>query len=271
MEKYKLTADSTCDLSDELLREYDIELMCLKVLLGDREHIDRVDITTDDILLHVEETGELPKTAARNQLDYQDMFLRHIKDGKKVIHFSLSSELSSSQSNAVLAAKELNKKETNVYVIDTKSLSLGSGVLTIKAHELLQSGMEIGAVAAEIESLVAKVQASFCVERLDYLHKGGRCSSVELLGANLLNIRPHIAMHDGKLSVHKKYRGNMPRVLKRYVDTLKAEENPSLDICFVAHCNCEAETVADVIEYVKQEFGFERVVEQHVGCTITSH
>ncbi len=271
MKSWKITADSTCDLSDDLLKKYDIELMGLKVILGDKEYIDRYDITPNQVIEFANETKTLPKTAARNQLDYQEMFEKHIKEGKKVLHISLSDSVSMSHRSAVLASEELNREETNVYVVNSKTLSLGSGIMAVAASEMLEIGVEISEVASKIERYIDKISTSFCVDTLEYLHKGGRCSSVELLGANILNIRPHIRVENGGLAVHKKYRGRMQKVISKYVQTLKNESNPDTSRCFVGHCNCDEKLVKTACEELRNQMGFKEIIVQNVGCVITSH
>lgn len=195
-----IASDSTTDLSAELREKYDIKTLPLGVNLGDKTYFDGVDITPDDIYAYHKETGVLPKTAAANYGDCIDFFTPFVNDGKTVIYFSISSEMSSTYNNAHMAAMDLE----NVYVIDSRNLSTGGGLLVIAAAEMANSGMEAEKIVEEIEKLVPCVDASFVIDNLEYLHKGGRCSAVAMLGANLLKLKPCIEVKGGKMGVGEK-------------------------------------------------------------------
>ncbi len=271
MTNFKLTADSTCDLSEDLLKKYDISIIGLNIILGDKTYIDRKSVTPDDIYAYYNANKVLPKTAARNSEEYKDLFLPYIKEGKTVIHFSLSSEISSSYNNACLAAEELNVEGKKVYVVNSKLLSSGNGVLAMKIHSLLLGGMEVEEAVKTVEALIPKTQLSFCVDTLEYLHKGGRCSSLAMIGGSVLKIHPCINMENGSLSVCTKFKGSMKKVLKSYVDMLKEKYNPDKSICFVTHTASDEQLVDYVKTRMKEEFGFEEIIEQDAGCTIVSH
>ena len=170
--KIIISSDSTSDLSPELIERYNIKIVPLGVTLGDKSYTDGVDITPDDIYEHHRKTGELPKTTAANVSDCIDFFAPLSKEADAVIHFTLSGEMSSTYNNSRLAASEFD----NVYVIDSRNLSTGNGLLVIAAAEMAQSGMQPEKIVEEIEKMVPCVDASFIIDNLDYLHKGGRCS-----------------------------------------------------------------------------------------------
>jgi DegV family protein with EDD domain len=217
---------------------------------------------------HHKKTGELPKTAAANLGDCIDFFKPFADEGKTVIHFTLSSEMSSTFNNCRMAAEEYD----NIYVIDTKNLSTGGGLLVVAAAEMVNSGMEATEIVEKIEHLVSCVDASFVIDNLEYLHKGGRCSAVAMLGANLLKLKPCIEVKNGKMGVGKKYRGNYKDVLLTYVkERIGDASDIDLDRVFVTHAGCKDEIVESVVEAVKTAAPFKEVFLTRAGCTISSH
>ena len=235
-----ITSDSTSDLSPALRERYNIKTLPLGVNLGDKTFFDGVDITPDEIYEHHKRTGELPKTAATNVGDCLDFFKPFAEAGKTVIHFTISSEMSSTYNNSVLASKEFE----NVYVIDSQNLSTGIGLLMIAAAEMAESGMPAPEIVEKIKSLIPCVDASFVIDSLEYLHKGGRCSAVAMLGANLLKLKPCIEVKNGKMGVGKKYRGKFSEVLKQYVaERIGNGEGIDLDRVFVTHAGCDPDLV----------------------------
>ena len=191
MQKIKITCDSTCDLSPELYEKYDISAIPLGVTLGDDFHHDGVDVTAQEIFSFVDKTGVLPKTSAISMGEYTDFFKPYLDAGYAIIHINISSDFSICYQNACLAARELG----NVYPVDSRNLSTGSGHLALCAAEMAQQGMDAEAIAAELTKLQSRVDTSFVLQTLEYLKKGGRCSSVVALGANLLSLRPEIDVH----------------------------------------------------------------------------
>lgn len=263
-----ITSDSTTDLSEELKERYGITVMPLCITLGGKLYTDGVDITPDDIYAHVEKTGELPKTTATNVGDCLDFFRQFTEQNKTVIHFTISSEMSSTYNNACMAAEELG----SVYVIDTKNLSTGGGLLVIAAAEMLDAGLSAEETVNKTRELVPKVDASFVIDNLEYLYKGGRCSAVAMLGANLLKLKPCIQVKDGKMDVAKKYRGKYGEVLKQYVkDKIGDYSDIELDRVFVTHAGCDAGLVDEIVELVKSTAPFKEVFLTRAGCTISSH
>ena len=263
-----ITSDSTTDLSPELRERYNVTVMPLKITLGDKTYTDGEDITPDDIYAHHDKTGELPKTAATNVGDCIDFFKPFCDAGKTVIHFTISSEMSSTYNNACLAAKELG----NVYVIDTKNLSTGGGLLVISAAEMLNSGLSTEETVKKTQELVPCVDASFVIDSLEYLYKGGRCSALAMFGANLLKLKPCIQVKNGKMDVAKKYRGKFSEVLKQYVkEKISDYSDIELDRVFVTHAGCDSELVNEIVDLVKKEVPFKEVFMTRAGCTVSSH
>lgn len=263
-----ISSDSTCDLSAELRERYNVSIIPLGVTLGDKTYFDGVDIVPDDIYAHHTKTGELPKTTAANVGDCIDYFKPFADAGKTVIHLALSAEFSSTYNNACLAASEFE----NVYVVDSRNLSTGNGLLVIAAAEMAQSGMEAAEIVEKLNALAPCVDASFVIDKLDYLHKGGRCSALAMLGANVLKLKPCIEVKNGKMGVGKKYRGKYSAVLKEYVaERLADTENIDLDRVFVTHAGVDSEIVNAVVEQVKEIAPFKEVFMTRAGCTISSH
>lgn len=268
MSKIIVSSDSTCDLSLELIEKYNISIIPLGVTLGTQVYRDGVDITPDDIYAHHEKTGELPKTTAANVGECMEYFEGIAKDVDAVIHFTISSSMSSTYSNACIAAEEFD----NVYVVDSKNLSTGGGLSVIAAAEMAQSGMNAEAIVAELEKIVSCVDASFVIDNLEYLHKGGRCSAVAMLGANLLKLKPCIEVKNGAMGVGKKYRGTYAKVLTEYVDErLQNIDDIDTSRVFVTHAGCSDEIVDAVVEQVKSKGIFDEVLITRAGCTVSAH
>lgn len=263
-----ISSDSTTDLSPELKERYNVKTIPLGVTLGEKTYFDGVNITPDDIYAHHNKTGELPKTAAANISDCIEFFKQFTDEGKTVIHFTISSEMSSTYNNCRLAAEELG----NIFVIDTKNLSTGGGLLVVAASEMVAKGMPAEDIVAEIEKLVPCVDASFVIDSLEYLYKGGRCSALAMLGANLLKLKPCIEVKNGSMGVGKKYRGKFADVLTTYVKERIGDGNDiDLDRVFVTHAGCDNEVVKSIVNEVKSLAPFKEVFLTRAGCTISSH
>ena len=222
-----ITADSTCDLPQDLIDKYDIKIIPLSILLCEKVYHDGVDIKTSDIYDFVEKTGELPKTAAVTPSEYQEVFKCFADDGKKIVHIGFSSALSSSYQNACVAAAEFEC----VYCVDSKNLCTAMGLLVLKACDYREKGMDAKRIADKVNRLVPKVSATFVLDGLEYLHKGGRCSSVAKFGANVLGIKPSIAVdtQTGRLDMAKKYRGKTELVYKQYITDRINEIKTNMD------------------------------------------
>ena len=266
--KIKLTSDSTCDLSRAQIETYDIEILPLAVGMGGKDYRDGVDIVPTDIYRHVESGGDLPKTAAINMAQYADLWSRFAKDYDAIIHFDISAEFSCCYQNATLAAEEFD----NVYVIDSRNLSTGHGLLVLKAAELAEAGMDAAEIVRVLNETVDKVDASFILDQLEYLKKGGRCSSLAALGANLLKLKPCIEVKNGKMGVAKKYRGAYNKCLQEYVaDRLKDRTDLDLRRVFVTHSGMEDALVEQAVESVKALQAFDEICVTTAGCTVSSH
>ena len=263
-----ISSDSTCDLSKELVDRYQIRIQPMGISLGDQIYRDGVDITPDMIYAHHEKTGQLPKTSAINVVEDMEYFEELTKDGSAVIHFTISSSMSSTYNNACVAAQEFE----NVYVVDAKNLSTGSGLLVLAAAEMAQEGMEAQQIVEKLNDLADRVDASFVVDNLEYLVKGGRCSALAAFGANLLQLKPCISVKNGAMGVGKKYRGKFEKVLLTYVaDRLADAEDICLDRVFVTHAGCDPKVVESVAEAVKNTLPFREILVTRAGCTVSSH
>ena len=264
--KIAISTESTCDLPKELLEKYKLELIPYQIILGD-EIIDDNEDVPNKIFEYVEKTKQLPKTSAINEATYKEYFESLLKNYDAVVHIALSSGLSSSQSHAQTAASELK----NVYVVDSLSLSTGIALLCIYARQLADAGEKPEKIAEMVKARVPHVQASFIVERLDYLYKGGRCSKLALFGANILKIRPQIVVKNGIMGPAKKYRGKIEKVIKDYCkDTLEEFNTPDKKIAFITHTT----TTPEMRENARQALeaaGFEEIYDTTAGGTITAH
>ena len=266
--KILIASDSTTDLSPELVEHYGIAILPLGVTLGDRNYTDGVDIDPDFIYKNYEETGRLPKTSAVNLADAEDFFRAHTDAGETVIFFTLSSDMSSTYQNVRLAAESFS----DVYVVDTRNLSTGGGLLLVAAAEMAAAGEEPAAIAAACEALAPRVDASFIIDSLEFLHKGGRCSALEAFGANLLSLKPCIVVKDGKMGVGKKYRGKFGAVLPTYVeDRLGDASDVIKDHIFVTHAGCEPAIVQACVDRVRAIAPEAQIHVTRAGCSISSH
>ena len=264
--KIAISAETTVDLTKELLEKYDVKTVPFTVLLGEEAKLDG-EITVDEIIDYVNKTKVLPKTSAVNEYQYDEHFENLLKDYDAIIHFSLSSELSSAYSNAVRSSKKYN----NVFVIDSRSLSTGIALLALYARKLAEKGTS----PQEINDLCIKripfVQASFELNRVDYLYKGGRCNVLTYLGANVLKIRPQILLKDGKMVSGKKYRGNFSHVVNNYCnDVLEEFNNPDLEEVFLTYTTAE-DAVLESVKNILRDRGFKNINVTRAGATITSH
>lgn len=266
--KVLITSDSTTDLSPELREEYGIVIMPLVVNLNDVDHIDGVDITPEDIYRNYETNKSLPKTAAPNLADCEAFFQKYVDQGYSIVHFTISSDMSSTFQNSVIAAEDFD----SVYVVDSRNLSTGGGLLVLRAAELARRGMRAGMIAEECRRLTPYVDASFVIDSLEFLHKGGRCSTVALLGANLMNFKPCIVVKDGRMSVGKKYRGKFDQVLLKYIED-RIGDGADIDRShvFITHAGCDEEIVNACVHKLKTLGDFPNIHVTRAGCTVSSH
>ena len=263
----KITADSTCDLSPEILREMDITLVPLYIVVGEETYRDGVDITPPDIFHYVDEEEKICRTAAINIFDYESFFRELSPKYEGIIHICIGSEFSSCYHNASLAAESLS----NVYVIDSQNLSTGSGHLVYEAALLAREGMGAEEICSRLAELIPRIDVSFVIEHLDYLHKGGRCSGLEAFGARLIQLKPSIEVINGKMVVGKKYRGSFERCLEQYVQNkLEAQDDIDYSRVFITHTTSE-QIVSKVQEVICSYAKFEEIIPTKAGCTISSH
>ena len=261
-----ISAESTIDLPKELLEKYHIHTLPFTVLMGDTKALDG-EITPEAIFAYVNKNKVLPKTSAVNTYQYEEHFNNLLKDYDYIIHFCLSSKISSTYANAVVVASD----NPNIKIIDSESLSTGIALEAIYASTLVDQGMEFNDVVNHVLSRVSHVQASFILERLDYLYMGGRCNALQLFGANLLKLHPQIIVQNGKMVVGKKYRGKMEANTLRYVlDTLDRFNNPDKELVFITYSTAKTETV-EAIKTILKERGFRNIYVTRAGCTISSH
>ena len=264
----KITTDSTCDLPEALLREYDITVLPLGIVKGEGLFRDGVDIHPADIAAHVDAGGAITTTNAVNTADYLDCFSRLLKTCDAVVHVNLGSKISSCHQNARIAAAELS----NVYVADSDNITVGMGELVLRAARAARAGHTPEEILAVLEDLRRRMEVSFVLDRLDYMKRGGRCSAVTAIGANLLKLHPCIEVVDGKLAVTKKYRGSMERVVSDYLhDRLDGRDDIDTERIWLVDSAFGPE-LADAARAVLQADGrFGEILESKAGCTIFSH
>ncbi|MBQ7523886.1 MAG: DegV family protein [Oscillospiraceae bacterium] len=266
--KILISADSTCDLGPVLTRRYDVRIMPLYVNKGGKMFRDGVDIQPNDLYAHVANGGDLCSTAAANVADYLDFFTELRKEADAVIHLCISAHFSSTYQNACIAAQEVD----GVYVVDSRNLSTGHGHLVLMAADAVKAGGEPEAIAAQLRKDTDKVRASFVLEQLAYMRKGGRCSTVAALGANLLNLKPSIRVTDGAMAVAKKYRGNMEKCIRQYVnDELADLEAIRPDRVFITHSGVTDMILQAAQQEVEKRHYFKEILITHAGCTVCSH
>lgn len=264
----RISCDSTCDLSPAYIEQHNIAVVSLTVTMGGKDYTDGVDITPDDIFRHVDAGGDLPKTAAVNVADYRAHFEALLKDADAVIHFNISADFSSCYEHAVAAAEGLP-----VYCVDSRNLSSGIALLLCEAVDMVEAGCDDPkAILEHVNGLVDKVDASFILDRLDFLYKGGRCSMVAMLGANVLKLKPCIEVVGGKMVVGRKFRGAYDRCLKQYVDDrLRDPDAVRAKRIFVTHTGVMPEQAELVKAQVRSHKAFDEMLEVRAGCSITSH
>ena len=263
-----ITADSTCDLSREILARFDIRVIPLTILLGDESYLDGVGFDAQDIYSRYRKDGTLPKTSAPGIQQFMDFFTPILDEGCEIVHLDISAELSSSYNNACIAASELG----GVHVVDSRMLGTGIGLLAIEGAECRDRGMSAGEIAGHLRALTEKVDTSFVLDTLEFMWKGGRCSAVSALGANLLRLKPALEMRDGKLSVYKKYRGSIQSVYRQYVkERLASAEVRSGHIFVYNSGEVSDETLEEINAIVRETVPGAEIHNTLAGCTVASH
>lgn len=265
----KILSDSTCDLSPELIRKYEIGIIPLYVHLGEKEYRDGVNITPDEIFKWSDENRQTPRTAAPDIEEIRSYLNSPEKD--EYVIFTISSSMSSSFNNCRLTAMEAGM-EDRVYVIDSASLSTGIGLQVIIAARMAAEGMSGRQIAEEMEKIRGKVRASFVVDTLTYLHRGGRCSGLSAFFGSALHIHPRIAVENGAMHPEKKYRGKSSRCIMNYVQDMEEDlKNARPDRVFITHSGCDRETVEAVRTYLESLHHFSEILETRAGAVISSH
>ncbi|HOA41688.1 MAG TPA: DegV family protein [Halanaerobiales bacterium] len=269
MEKIKILADSTCDLSEEILKENNISLIPFYVTIGEEKYKDRETLTTRELYQYVEKHGELPKTSAPTPEDFRRFFQQYVEEGYQIIYISISSDFSSGYQNASLAARDF--AEGQVDVVDSRNLSTGIGLLVMKAVDLLKAGKSKAEIVNHLNEIIPLVRTAFIIDNMDYLHKGGRCTSLQKFLGNMLKFRVEIRVVDGKMEAASRIRGSKIKAYDKLINNLK-EDLPNVDKTrvFVTH-SMEDEGA----EYLKEELAnlnhFSEILETKAGCVISSH
>lgn len=266
--KIKILSDSTCDLSAELLEKYNITLVPLTVIKDGQSYSDGITITPAEIFAHVAAGGDLCSTTAMNVGEYCEYFNKYSAEYDGILHINIGSAFSSSYQNACIAAEDFD----NVRIVDSKNLSTGQGLVVLKACQLAQQCTSLDELQQQVEAFTSRIEASFLLDQLAYMVKGGRCSSAAALGANLLNLKPCIEVKDGKLTVVKKYRGNYAKCLANYVkDRLADRDDLDRENLFVTRTPVSDECLEAVKNAVDAYADFENIYWTEAGCTVSCH
>ena len=267
----KIIADSTCDLSQELLTKYDISILPLHVLLGEEEYLDGRTITPNQIYSWSDAHKTTPKTSAPSLVEAMELMKPYVEEKREIVCFSISDEMSTSGNVMRLAAEELDAAQL-VTVINSANLSTGIGLLVIEAAIMAGNGATGKEIAEKMEELKPLVRASFVVDTLTYLHRGGRCSGVAALAGSALKLHPKIVVENGKMAPQKKYRGKIDRVILDYVHDLEQDlKSAKKDRVFITHSGCDKEVVEAVRSYLEGLQVFEEILETRAGGVISSH
>jgi len=267
----KIVSDSTCDLSKELVERYDIQIVPLHIVLGEKEYLDSVEITPDEIYAWADANEDTPKTSAIGFEEAMDI-VKQVKDTEdEMIVFTISGKMSTTANVFRMVIEEL-ELENKVSVIDSANLSTGIGLMVLKAADMVKEGKSRAEICQEIEEVKKKVQASFVVDSLTYLHRGGRCSSVAALAGGVLKLHPKIVVADGAMTADKKYRGKMDKVILDYVkDIESALKEADGERVFITHSGCEQEIIDKVYAYLKDMNHFKEILITRAGGVVSSH
>ncbi len=267
--KTRITADSTCDLSPELIEKYDITIMPLSIILGEKAYADMLEINPKQVFEYVDSGKGICKTAAVNVDEYINKFTELLKDCDAIVHINISSEFSACYQNACIAAQEVG----NVYVVDSRNLSTGIGHLVLDASIMASQGIDAEVIAETLRKDAARLEVSFVLDTLSYMRRGGRCSAVAAIGANFMQLKPCVEVREGKMGVGKKYRGNLEKVIKQYVtDRLKDRSDLDKKRIFLTYSEAFPKEILKEVHSLVDQYGeFEEVYETSAGCTISSH
>jgi len=266
--KVLITCDSTCDLSPELQERYNINMMSYPVIMDGVTYKDGETVTPDDLFSFFETTGRLPSTSAPNPGEFTEFFERYTKEGYALVHITIGSALSSGYANARTAAGTLE----DVYVIDSQSLSTGGALLAIKAAELAEQNHSAKEISNMVAPMAIKMDVSFVIDTLLFLYKGGRCSALSALGANLLKLKPCIEVKPAGMDVGKKYRGKIADVLPGYVEArISGRNNIDLSRIFITHSGCDQSIIDSVESKIRELADFKEIIVTRAGSTISVH
>ena len=267
----KIISDSTCDLSPELLARYEIDILPLHILLGDQEFEDGKNITPDQIYAWSDANKTTPKTSAPAMADAIELFRPYVTAGREIVCFSISSSMSTSGNVMRLAAEELGASG-QITVIDSANLSTGIGLLVVEAAIMAKKNRTASEIVSEIEKLKPNVRASFVVDTLTYLYRGGRCNAVAAMAGGVLKLHPKIVVEDGAMNASKKYRGKIASVILSYVKDMEKDlKNARQERVFFTHSGCDREIVETVRTYLKNLGIFEEILETRAGGVVSSH
>ena len=266
MSKVKICADSVCDLSEELKSRYGISVIPLYVTCGDKTLRDGAEITQKEVFAHYRSTGKLCATSAVNVSDFEEFYAEQLKDNDELVVITISSEFSGTFQNAKIAAEGF----PNVKVVDSRNLSTGEGLVAVSAARLAAEGLSADEIVTRLGDIIPRVDASFFVANVEYLHKGGRCSSIAALGANLLKLKPCIEVSDGKMNVVKKYRGSIEKVIREYVKDRLENVGYEPERIFITHTT-SAENTEMTAEEIKKYAEFDEIDIPDAGCTVACH
>lgn len=267
----RIVADSTCDLSKELIEKYSIQIAPLHIVLGEKEYKDGSDITPDDIYAWAEKNEDTPKTSAIGFEDVMDIMKPLVASEDEMIVFTISGKMSTTVNVFRMVAEEL-EIEDRVSIIDSENLSTGAGLMVLKAADMAEEGKNRSDICQAVEEMKGKVRSSFVVDTLTYLHRGGRCSAVAALAGGVLKLHPRIIVSEGAMSADKKYRGKMDKVILDYVEDLKeALKTADKERVFITHSGCEQEIIDKVYSYLKELNYFEEIHITRAGGVISSH
>ena len=267
----RIVADSTCDLSKELIEEYGISIVPLHIVLGEKEYLDGTEISPDEIYAWADANEDTPKTSAVGFEQALELMQSMVETEDEMIIFAISEKMSTTANVFRMAAEEL-ELENRISVVDSANLSTGIGLMVIKAAELAKAGKNRAEICACIEEIKAKVRASFVVDTLTYLHRGGRCSSVSALAGGVLKLHPKIVVADGSMSADKKYRGKMDRVIMDYVKDIEEDMKfADKSLVFITHSGCEQAIIDSVYSYIREMGYFDRIEVTRAGGVISSH
>jgi DegV family protein with EDD domain len=268
LKKVLISSDSCCDLFPDLYKKYNINIIPLYISIEGKSLRDQIEINPEDIYLNVEATKKIPKTAAPTPTDFSNSFKPYLDEGYEIVHLSINSNFSCSYQNACIAAAELK----GVYVIDTLTISTAMGLLVIKAAQMRDSGISAAEIAKKLEEIKSKPNTSFLLDNLEYAHKGGRCSTLQMLGANLLRLRPCLHVdQQGIIKVIKTFRGNFAQAIVSYTKYMLEQLDIDYSRVFISHTGMAKELLDKVINMVKAEGKFKEILVTTTGCTIACH